>query len=369
VRVDQRQDDGMVLEVVRAEQDPGHLNRVTGPLGGRHGAHERLVAEPHVAVDHVEVALVDRHVDGLADRPAAVVEERAQVGELHEVAEVLDRAVAPAVVEVADERRAVVRGQDGVAAADLDVVVMVPGVLGELARRRRLDDLAAHPAREPDPFALDVGAGVAEEMQGVAVAAELEADLLEDRVGVLLDDREALVVQDLERSQRPGQERFASDMGPGPGGLPAGASAGSLAGRFLDGHRSSFAADTTARRRRPPPSGRPPPPPGPASRCGRSVTVARWVDGAVRWGKAIASTKCSWKRGSTAVSIFSTRRTTSSISRRAAALSSAINAPVPAALPAALTWSSGASGIRPRTIAWKGSIWLPKAPARRTSST
>ena len=34
------------------------------------------------------------------------------------------------------------------------------------------------------------------------------------------------------------------------------------------------------------------------------------------WGMAIASTKCSWKRGSTAVSIFSTVRTPRPISRR-----------------------------------------------------
>ena len=78
------------------------------------GAHERLVAVADVRIDHVEVALVHRHVDRLADRPAAVVEVRAHVRELHEVAEVLDRAVAPAVVEVADERRAVVRGEDRV---------------------------------------------------------------------------------------------------------------------------------------------------------------------------------------------------------------------------------------------------------------
>ena len=39
-------------------------------------------------------------------------------------------------------------------------------------------------------------------------------------------------------------------------------------------------------------------------------------DGACGAGNARASTKCSWKRGSTAVSIFSTRRVTSSISRR-----------------------------------------------------
>ena len=104
-------------------------------------------------------------------------------------------------------------------------------------------------------------------------------------------------------------------------------------------------------------------------RAGRVTTRSRLGLAAVRCGIAIASTKCSWKRGSTAVSIFSTRRTTASISRRAAPDSRAISAPVPAALPAALTRDRSQSGTRPRTIAWSGSIWLPNAPASRTSST
>ena len=109
--------------------------------------------------------LLTGHVDRLADRPAGVVEVRRGVGQLHQVAEVLDRAVAPAAVEVADERRAVVRGEDRVHPADLDVPLRVAGELGELARGRGLDDPAAHPAREADPDAVDVGAGTAERAQ------------------------------------------------------------------------------------------------------------------------------------------------------------------------------------------------------------
>ncbi len=54
---------------------------------------------------------------------------------------------------------------------------------------------------------------------------------------------------------------------------------------------------------------------------------------------------------------------------RAAPDSRAMSAPVPAALPADRTWARSQSGISPRIIAWSGSIWLPNAPARRTSST
>ena len=85
---------------------------------------------------------------------------------------------------------------------------------------------------------------------------------------------------------------------------------------------------------------------------------------AVLCGMAIASTKCAWKRGSTAVSIFSMRRTFRSISDRELRSSSATHAPVPAVLPAKVTRSRAQSGTSPSTIAYLTSMWLPNAPAR-----
>ena len=64
----------------------------------------------------------------------------------------------------------------------------------------------------------------------------------------------------------------------------------------------------------------------------------------------IASTKCAWNFGSIAVSIFSTRRTSSSMVRREALSSSAMRAPVPAALPAEATCDRSQSGIMPSTM-------------------
>ena len=49
--------------------------------------------------------------------------------------------------------------------------------------------------------------------------------------------------------------------------------------------------------------------------------------------------------------------------------SSAMRAPVPAALPIDRTCARSQSGMSPRTIAWRTSMWLPKAPASRISST
>ena len=89
----------------------------------------------------------------------------------------------------------------------------VARVLGELARRAGLHDRAAHPAREADAHAVDVGAGVVQQSNRLGVAPELEADLLEDRVGVLLDERQALLAEDLERRELAGQERDVLGVG------------------------------------------------------------------------------------------------------------------------------------------------------------
>src|SRR6185437_860637 len=104
-------------------------------------------------------------------------------------------------------------------------------------------------------------------------------------------------------------------------------------------------------------------PPLASLRAGSATRSARFGNASSLLGKAIAATKWRWKAGSIAVSIFSMRLTTLSISARAARLRSAMRAPVPAALPALATLARSQSGMRPSVIAWRGSMWLPKAPA------
>ncbi len=164
----------------------------------RHRSHERLVAVLDMAVNHVEVALVDRQVHGLADRAAGMVQARAHVGELHEIAEVLDRGVAPALVEVADERRAVGRHQHRAIAADPDAAVGVAGMLGEFLRCRRLDDGAAEASRKTHAFSIHVRAGLAPQLQRAWKLAKLDAYFLQHRVSVVLDQLERLFVEHLE---------------------------------------------------------------------------------------------------------------------------------------------------------------------------
>src|SRR6185503_7150754 len=220
--------------------------------------------------------------------------------------------------------------------------------------------------REPDQLALHVGAGVLECRQRLGVAAKDDTDLLEDGVGVVLEQGQALLVQHLEWLEGARQERRTGGV---RSGLPRGMSrlpttAGTTA-PFGDrvGHRRLSVRRLLRRSRRRAASD------GVGRRAGSSTAFDRCVGAADAWGMAMASTKCCWKRGSTAVSIFSTVLTTRSISWRASADRSAISAPVPAAFPAAPTWSTRASGTSPSTRAWSGSIWLPNAPASFTRST
>ena len=141
-----------------------------------------------MTVDHVEVALVDRQVDRFAQGASGVVQRGGEVGELHEVAEVLDCRVAPSFVEAADERRAVGWSEHHVRTADARAPLRVARMLDEFARRGVGDELASEAARNPDPLALNVGPGVAPQRERLRIVPELDADLLEYRLRVVLDE-------------------------------------------------------------------------------------------------------------------------------------------------------------------------------------
>ena len=97
--------------------------------------------------------------------------------------------------------------------AEHDAALGVARDLRELAWRGRLHELAGQAAREADALAVDLRARAAEELERVGRVAEVDPDLLEDRVGVLLEQRQALVGENLERRERACEERHALDDG------------------------------------------------------------------------------------------------------------------------------------------------------------
>ena len=161
IGVDEARQHGVVAHEVLAEQKLADAHAVLGALGLGDRAHERLVRIFEMRIDHLEMPLVDRQIDRLAHRAAGMMDERAQIRELDEILEVFERPVAAALVEVVDERRAVVGREHHRVAADHDVALRVARVLHILRRRRRAE-LPREAARKPHPLALDVAAGVCE---------------------------------------------------------------------------------------------------------------------------------------------------------------------------------------------------------------
>ena len=68
-----------------------------------------------------------------------------------------------------------------------------------LARSAILHKLAAQPARKANSFAFDIGAYRAPHFEGARVVAEFDSDSFKDGVGVVLDDLQLFVGDQLVR--------------------------------------------------------------------------------------------------------------------------------------------------------------------------
>jgi len=183
----------MIGDEVRAEEDSAHLDGIGRSRRGRDRSHERFVGPAHVRVHHIEVALVDRRIHRLAYRAAGVVQPGGEVSELHEVAKILQGAVAPAPIEVGYERRAVRGSENGGGAADAHAARGITRVLNELAWCRAANDLAGEPRRHVHPPLIRDGcARFSPQPDRFGISSDLEADFREQPVGVPLDGIEPL---------------------------------------------------------------------------------------------------------------------------------------------------------------------------------
>src|SRR4051794_1944818 len=67
----------------------------------------------------------------------------------------------------------------------------------EGARRRGLDQPPAHAPLEADVLASDLRPRIPQDLEDFRVTPEVHADFLQDRIGVVLDNREPFLAQDL----------------------------------------------------------------------------------------------------------------------------------------------------------------------------
>ena len=146
---------------------------------------------------HVEVTLVHRHIRGLAHRATRMVQPFRHVAQLHEIAEIGDRGIAPPAFAVPDEGRTVNRRQHQIAPAHLDRPRRVARVLGKAGGGGGAQ-LAGKATRNMHPLALHRRPGVAPAVQGCGIVDEIDADLLQHGFRVPFDDLKRFFVQDLE---------------------------------------------------------------------------------------------------------------------------------------------------------------------------
>src|ERR1700733_15149636 len=115
-----------------------------------------------------------------------MMDVRAYVGELDEVLEVFERAVAAAFVEVVNERRPIIRREHHRVPADRRVALGIARVLHVL-RRRGGAEAPCQAARKAHPLALDVATRSAKEFERAGKLAKLDANFLKQSLGVALD--------------------------------------------------------------------------------------------------------------------------------------------------------------------------------------
>ena len=111
---------------------------------------------------------------------------------------ILELGVAAPLLDVVDEGRAIDRRKDEIAAAHLDRSLGIARELREGGWGGR-HQVTREPAREAHPLTVDIGAGILEELERFGILAEIDPDLLEDRLRVLLDQSQPLIAEEVDR--------------------------------------------------------------------------------------------------------------------------------------------------------------------------
>ena len=191
---------------------------VLGPFRRGHAAHEGFGGKRHVGVDHIETPLVHQAIHPLAGRAAGMVQPEGGVAETHEVAEILQSGVAPPSIQVGHQRGAVTRHEDHVIPAKDDVMRRITPAHRK-RRRRRAAELARKARIEAYPCAAHRSAGAAKQRQRGLISPELDADFLQDPVGLVFDLGARHLAEKLlgadDAPDRPAADRTASSVADG----------------------------------------------------------------------------------------------------------------------------------------------------------
>ena len=154
-----------------------------------------------MGIEHIQMPLVGGQVDRFTDHAAGMVQPGNGLVQLHQPYKILVRGVTAHLVQILHKGRPPGRAEDRGRAAHPNRVGRVAGVLRELRRCGRSDGLAAKTGLKTDPFVLHVAACLAEYLQNFGVVAELHPGVAQDRIGILFDQAQTFLAQDVEGAQ------------------------------------------------------------------------------------------------------------------------------------------------------------------------
>jgi hypothetical protein len=137
------------------------------------------------------------------------MERRRQIGKLVEVLEIVERAVAALIVEVAHIGRAIHRHEHAVRPADADAARRVAGVERELRRDGR-HQLQEERTVDPDPMAAHIRTRPAPHARRFIVA-EVDAHFLQDLHRLLVNELDGFRGHQLIDRNFAGQSRQGGD--------------------------------------------------------------------------------------------------------------------------------------------------------------
>ncbi len=109
-------------------------------------------------VDHVQVPLINRYVDWLDNRSAAVMEMRQLIGKFHYIFEVMERRIPTALIEVGNKRRTVIGGEDCAVSTNLNRPARVSGMLRKYRGSGALDQRTTKASWKFYEITIDLGA-------------------------------------------------------------------------------------------------------------------------------------------------------------------------------------------------------------------
>ena len=193
----------MLFQKIRTEEDCAQVQNILGVLPGGGHAHEGLVRVLHGRVGDAQVAMRHRMVHRFHDVMRRGVNRRQHLAELVEGRQVLQRRIAPHVLQVAQVGRSGHWHEDRVRPAKLDGLFGIAGVERDVGGNagNQLPDV---PSIKVHALAIHSRSCLLPVLQRNRVAED-HADLFEDAHGFVVNALDLLRIQRFDNRQVAGE--------------------------------------------------------------------------------------------------------------------------------------------------------------------